>query len=111
MWWMVAEIQLAREEAVDREVVALLNSRDQYLESLLALAASRAGFDLAPASPFLRKRHLQKRVAALLKEISMSRFRLTSSLAAFVAVLAMTAWLGVRSFPLQAAAQEADWAH
>jgi len=108
MWWMVAEIQLAREEAVDREVVTLLNSRDQYLESLLALASSRAGIDLAPASPFLRKRHLQKRVAALLKEISMSKFRLTSSLAAFTAVLTMTAWLGVRSFPLQAAPQEAD---
>jgi TonB family protein len=108
MWWMVAEIQLAREEAVDREVVAILNSRAQYLESLLALASSRAGFDLAPASPFLRKRHLQKRVAALLKEISMSKFRLTSSLAAFTAVLAVTAWLGVRSFPLQAAPQEAD---
>ena len=38
----------------------------------------------------------------------MSKFRLTSSLAAFTAVLAMTAWLGVRSFPLQAAPQEAD---
>jgi TonB family protein len=108
MWWMIAEIQLAREEAVDREVVGILNSRDQYLESLLALAASRAGFDLAPASPFLRKRHLQKRVAALLKEVSMSKFRLTSSLAAFVAVLTLTAWLGVRSFPLQAAPQEND---
>ena len=108
MWWMVAEIQLAREEAVDREVVAILNSRDQYLESLLALAASRAGFDLAPASQFLRKRHLQKRVASLLKEVSMSKFRLTSSLAAFAAVLTLTAWLGVRSFPLQAAPQEND---
>jgi TonB family protein len=106
MWWMIADIQLAREEAVDREVVAILNSREQYLESLLALAASRAGFDLAPASPFLRKRHLQKRVASLLKEVSMSRFRLTSSLAAFTAVLTLTAWLGVRSFPLQAAPQE-----
>ena len=28
MWWMVAEIQLAREEAVDREVVGILNSRE-----------------------------------------------------------------------------------
>ena len=106
MWWMIAEIQLAREEAVDREVVAILNSREQYLESLLSLAASRAGFDLAPASHFLRKRHLQKRVAALLKEIPMSKFRLTSSLAAFAAVLTLAAWLGVRSFPLQAAPQE-----
>lgn len=108
MWWMMAEVQLAREEAVDREVVAILNSRDRYLESLLSLAASRAGFDLAPASPFLRKRHLQKRVAALLKEIPMSKFRLTSSLAAFAAVLTLAAWLGVRSFPLQAAPQEKD---
>ncbi len=106
MWWMVAEIQLAREEAVDREGVAILNSREQYLESLLSLAASRAGLDLVPASPFLRKRHLQKRVASLLREVSMSRFRLTSSLSAFVALLALAAWLGVRSFPLQAAQQE-----
>src|SRR5580693_362095 len=106
MWWMIGEVQLAREEAVDREVVAILNSREQYLESLLALAASRAGFDLAPASHFLRKRHLQKRVASLLKEVSMSKFRLTSSLAAFTAVLTLTTWLGVRSFPLQAAQQE-----
>src|SRR5580692_6570113 len=111
MWWMIGEVQLAREEAVDREVVAILNSREQYLESLLALAASRAGFDLAPASHFLRKRHLQKRVASLLKEVSMSKFRLTSSLAAFTAVLTLTAWLGVRSFPLQAAPQENDSAN
>ncbi len=108
MWWMVAEIQLAREEAVDHEVVSILNSRDQYLESLLSLAASKAGLDLVPASPFLRKRHLQKRVASLLREVSMSRFRLTSSLAAFVAVLALATWLGVRSFPLLAAQQEKD---
>ncbi len=108
MWWMVAEIQLAREEVVDREVVAILNSRERYLESLLSLAALKAGLDLIPASPFLKKRHLQKRVSALLKEVSMSRFRLTSSLAAFTAALALTAWLGVRSFPLQAAPQETD---
>lgn len=111
MWWMIAEIQLAREEAVDREVVALLHSRERYLESLLTLAASRAGLDLVPASPFLRKRHLQKRVASLLREVSMSRFRLNSSLAAFVAALALAAWLGVRSFPLQAAPQENDSAN
>jgi beta-lactamase regulating signal transducer with metallopeptidase domain len=32
MWWLIAQIQLAREEAVDREAVAILNSREQYLE-------------------------------------------------------------------------------
>jgi len=106
MWWLVSQIQLAREETVDREVVAILNSREQYLESLLALAAARAGFDLAPASPFLRKRHLRKRVASLLKEVSMSKLRLNSSLAAFVVALALIGWLSVRSFPLQAAPQD-----
>lgn len=106
MWWLVAEIQLAREEAVDREVVVLLNTREQYLESLLALAAAKAGLDLVPASPFLRKRHLKRRVASLLKEVSMSKLRLSSSMAAFSAALVLAAWLGVKSFPLQAAPQE-----
>jgi TonB family protein len=108
LWWITAEIQLAREEAVDREVVAILKERSRYLDSLLSLAASRAGLDLVPASPFLRKRHLQKRVAALLKEVSMTKFRITTSLAAFSAFIAITAWLGVRSFPLEAAPQDND---
>jgi TonB family protein len=106
MWWLVAQIQLAREEAVDREAVAILNSRERYLESLLALATARVGLDLVPASPFLRRRHLQKRVASLLREVSMSRLRLSWSLATFAAMLALAGWLGVRSFPLQAAPQE-----
>ena len=108
VWYLVAEIQLAREEAVDREVVNILNSREQYLEALLALATSRSGLDLVPASPFLRKRHLQKRVASLLKEVSMSRLRLNSSLAVFVAAVALIGWLSVRSFPLRAAPQTQD---
>jgi len=106
MWWLVAEIQLAREEAVDREVVVLLDAREQYLQSLLALAAAKAGLDLVPASPFLRKRHLKRRVASLLKEVSMSKLRLSSSMAAFAAALVLAIWLGVKSFPLQAAPQE-----
>ena len=38
----------------------------------------------------------------------MSRLRLTSSMTAFAAALALAGWLGVRSFPLQAAPQEKD---
>jgi TonB family protein len=106
MWWLMAQIQLAREEAVDREAVAILNSREQYLESLLRLATAKVGMDLVPASPFLRRRHLQKRVASLLKEVSMTRLRLSWSLGTFVAVVAVAGWLGVRSFPLQAAPKD-----
>src|SRR5713101_7028442 len=96
----------SRDEAVDREVVALLNAREQYLESLLTLAAAKAGLDLVPASPFLRKHHLKRRVASLMKEVSMSKIRLSSSMAALTAALVLAAWFGVKSFPLQAAPQE-----
>src|SRR5260370_4074041 len=60
MWWLVAEIQLAREEAVDREGVGLFDTRDHYLQSLLTLAAAKARLALGPSSPFLRKRHLKR---------------------------------------------------
>ncbi|HYM13892.1 MAG TPA: M56 family metallopeptidase, partial [Bryobacterales bacterium] len=40
IWWLLGQIQLAREQVVDREVVELTRSRDQYLEALLAVAAA-----------------------------------------------------------------------
>ena len=104
-WWLIGQIQLAREEAVDRAAVQLTQSREQYLKTLLAIAETRAGLDLASASLFLRKRHLRQRVAALLNEVNMSKIRVRSSLAGFVAVVAVSGWLVTRSFPLQAAPQ------
>ncbi|HYL36640.1 MAG TPA: energy transducer TonB, partial [Bryobacteraceae bacterium] len=80
--------------------------RERYLESLLTLAAAKAGVDLAPASSFLRKKHLKKRIESLLREASMSKLRMNSSLAAFAVALLVAGWLSVRSFPLQAAPQE-----
>jgi TonB family protein len=106
VWWALAEIQLAREETVDREVVRILSCRGRYLEALLSIARSQAGLDLAPAPLFLKKRHLQQRVASLMKEVSMSRTRLQFSLAGCAAVIATAGWLGVRAFPLEAAADD-----
>jgi TonB family protein len=106
MWWLIAQIQLAREEAVDRCSIAILNSRERYVNALLAMAAARSGLELAPASPFLRKRHLRARVASLFHEVSMSRFRLRSSLTILAAVLALVGWFGARTFSLQAAPQD-----
>jgi beta-lactamase regulating signal transducer with metallopeptidase domain len=103
VWWAIAQIQLSREEVVDREVIELTRSREQYLETLLAIAAARSGLDLAPAPLFLRKRHLRSRVASLMKEIKMSKIRLQFSLAGFAALALAAGWLAVRSFPLQAA--------
>ncbi len=104
-WWLIAEIQLAREEVVDREAVQLTQSREQYIDTLLAIAEARAGLDLAPAPLFLKKRHLRQRVAALLKEVNMSRFRMRLSLSGFLALVAISGWIATRSFPLQAAPQ------
>src|SRR5258708_35894064 len=106
VWWLIGRIQLAREEVVDREAVRLRESREHYLDPLLAIAAARAGLDLAPAPLFLKKRHLRQRVAALLKEVTMSKARVRSSLASLVAVVAIAGWMAVRSFPLQAAPQD-----
>ncbi len=105
VWWLIGQIQLLREEVVDRAAVQLMHSREQYIDTLLAIAEAKAGVDLAPATLFLKQRHLRQRVAALLKEVTMSEFRMISSLAGFAAVLTLAGWMATRSFPLQAAPQ------
>ena len=62
IWWLLGEIQLAREQAVDRRVIEITQSRDPYMDALLAMAGARPQLDLAPAPLFLRKRHLKQRV-------------------------------------------------
>lgn len=108
VWYAIAQIQLAREQVVDREVIRLTQSREQYLQTLLAIAAARSGLDLAPAPLFLRKRHLKSRVASLMKEVNMSRVRLNASLAGMLALTLAAGFVAVRAFPLQAAAQESQ---
>jgi TonB family protein len=61
--------------------------------------------DLAPAPLFLRKRHLKQRVISVLKEVRMSRTRLTSALAAGLAILVAACWFVTGAFPLAAAPQ------
>jgi TonB family protein len=108
IWWLLGEIQLAREQAVDREVIARTNARDEYLDALLAIAGAKAQLDLAPAPLFLRKRHLKHRVVSILKESRMSRTKLFSALTASVCVLAAGCWLVTNTFPLAAAPQVAS---
>ncbi|HUJ22540.1 MAG TPA: M56 family metallopeptidase [Bryobacteraceae bacterium] len=105
IWWVLAEIGLAREQEVDRQVVASTQARDQYVDALLAIAGRRFQPDLAPASPFLRKRHLKQRVVSILEEVRMSKTRLVSSFAAAMGVLVAACWLASFTFPLSAAPQ------
>jgi TonB family protein len=105
IWWLLGEIGLAREQVVDRQVVELTRSRDEYLDALLAIAGAKPRLDLAPAPLFLRKRHLKQRVVSIMKEVRMSKTRSISSLAAGLGILALACWFVTATFPLAAAPQ------
>ncbi len=105
IWWLLGEIQLSREQAVDREVVHRTSAREEYLDALLAVAGAKHQPDLAPAPLFLRKRHLRQRVLSIVKEARMSRTRLISVSLVGLAVLAAACWFAAGTFPLSAAPQ------
>ena len=91
------------QQSVDGAVVEFTKDRTQYLNALLAIAGDQPAPDLAPATLFLRKRHLKKRVALLLKEITMSKRRIISFCAVSSGLLLAVGWLALHTFPLQAA--------
>ena len=105
IWWLLGEIQLAREQAVDREVIERTKSRDEYVDALLAIAGHSTYADLAPAPLFLKKRHLKQRVVSILKEVRMSRTKMISALAGGLGILAAACWFVTATFPLAAAPQ------
>lgn len=105
IWWLLGEIQLAREQAVDRLVVETTQSRDPYVDALLTMAGARPELDLAPAPLFLRKRHLKQRVVGILREVRMSKARWISAFAAGLAIMAAACWFVTGAIPLAAEPQ------
>jgi TonB family protein len=105
IWWLLGEIQLAREQAVDRAAVQMTQQPEEYVDALLAIAGARPRMDLAPAPLFLRKRHLKQRVISIVKEVRMSKTGLASALAAGVCILAAACRMATSAFPLEAAPQ------
>jgi TonB family protein len=64
--------------------------------------------DLAPASLFLKKHHLDQRMAAVVrKESPMSRIRLIARLSTMATSVVAAVWLAASTFPLQAVPQQA----
>lgn len=108
IWWLLGEIQLAREQAVDREALAMTNAREPYVDALLAAAGAALEPDLAPAPLFLRRRHLKQRVVSILKEKHMSKTRTVSTLAASLAFLAAACWYLTGALPLSGEPQLAS---
>ncbi len=101
VWFALSQIQLAREQTVDSEVVRLMSNRERYLDALMAVAAQRLHPDVVPAPLFLKKRQLAVRVAAVLKETSMSKPRLIASFTTVCSAALIAARLAVWFFPLQ----------
>ena len=100
VWFALSRINLAREQVVDREAVALLQNRESYLDALVAVAAYRLRPNCAPA--FLRKRQLLARVEAVVKEVSMSRSRIAAAIAAVCFILPLAIGAGIWLFPFTA---------
>ena len=105
IWWLLGEIQLTREQAVDREVIEMTKSSEDYVDALLAMAGAHPRLDLAPAPLFLRKRHLKQRVVSILKEVGMSKKKWMTALAVSVAMLVAACWFVSGAFPLAAEPQ------
>jgi len=102
VWWALSRIHLSREQVVDREVLRITGARGPYLESLLQIASLRGRPAAVPAPLLLHERHLVQRVALMLKESSMSKFRVTVSLAAVCVCLLAAGTLAAAWFPLSA---------
>ncbi len=105
IWWLLGEIQLTREQAVDREVIDMTKASDEYVDALLAMAGAHPQLDLAPAPLFLRKRHLKQRVVSILKEVRMSKTKWITALTAALGMLAAACWFVTGAFPLAAEPQ------
>jgi TonB family protein len=102
VWWLLGEIQLAREQVVDQAVIRETGSRKPYVDALLAIAGAKPQRDLSPAPPFLRRRHLKQRVVSILKEVPMNRRKSLSALAAGLSVMVAACWFITGAIPLTA---------
>lgn len=96
--WATAEMRLAREQLVDREVVAITGARRSYLELLFSYAEIRPAATGA-AVPFFGRRQLERRIRHLTEETTMRNGR-TAAVLAGVLVLGGSAAAAVRLAPV-----------
>jgi len=103
--WLIGRIQLAREQVVDREVVARTGSREAYLRALVEITKARLRPAIVAAPAFMRGRHFKARIKTLLEDISMTKWRLAVSTVGMAALLGASAVVSISYFPLRAAPQ------
>jgi TonB family protein len=98
-WAVLSRVELAREQAVDRQVVQATGDRRAYLRALARLA-HRAATAPASAIPFQTRSHAVERMALLAKEVPMPRIRTALLTALTTLLLAVVAATGSLAFPL-----------
>jgi TonB family protein len=102
IWWLIRQIHTAREEVIDREVIARTRNRRAYMEALLTFSDQ---MPLTPATAFGRRRQLFRRIRRISKEVIMSRRRLLMSSAVLALIVIGGTWYAVRAFPMQTASE------
>jgi TonB family protein len=100
IWWVLAEIQLAREQVVDQAVIESTRLPEQYVAALLFIARTAAQSNSTPAPFFLLKRHLKQRVIAILNCKEVSSTQSACTLVSSLAIVATACWLVTSTIPL-----------
>jgi TonB family protein len=99
VWWLVEQVQLAREQVIDQLVVSGAASKREYMTALMTFADADRFTMLSSA--FLRRRHLTQRFRQLSKEAHMSFTRLTWTTAALALVTIAAAGASAWALPLE----------
>jgi TonB family protein len=98
IWWLVEQVQLAREQVIDQLVVSGATSKREYMTALMTFADNDRFATLTIA--FLRPRHLKHRFRQLSTEAHMSFTRLTWTTALLPLVTIAAAGAAAWALPL-----------
>jgi TonB family protein len=96
VWWLLEQIQISREQLIDRLVVDRLSSKRAYMSALLSFADGGA---VSSSTAFLRRHQLRARLRLLSQESPMSRTPLAWTAAALMLVTVAAAG-AARAIPL-----------
>ena len=105
VWLLRARIRVAREQAVDSQVVTILDNREEYVRCLVNLS----GHDLAPhfsqaVAGMLRARELRARVDAIFQEAHMSRRHVTAATFSLMIAVGATTYVAGAAVPMRSQA-------
>ena len=100
---LVGRLSLARETVVDRATLACTHDRRAYAAALLEFAGAEPR--AAGATPFVRRRHLEHRIALLAQEVPMTRPTLALRILVAAAAVAFATTVATAYAPMTAALQ------